>query len=250
MNETESTKVDQETDQQEVCQRPWRRVWSAPWLFTFALVIVQLLTFSFVFNPMPSLGVYVFVGAGLSLAAVVPVWCVAIWHWASLLLGLVVLFFEGITFGYWVPGPPLEMFLMPVLVGGTVAIPLLGICLFWGRFDKPMGGVDTVQFQEGLRFGIRHLFIASAVVAAICGIGKALASYFVLTLGSQTYFLAFIIVVISFNTLMSTWALMGRSVSLRIVISFLLAVLSCVGGSLVFPGGVILAILFLSLIHI
>ena len=120
------------------------------------------------------------------------------------------------------------LFFLPIQIGGTVAIPLLGISWFWGRFDRPSVDEETVQFQEGLRFGIHHLFIASAVVAVICGIGKAVAPYFVFYSGATV--ILFVTIIISSNTLMSTWALMGRSIGLRVGIALLLAALGCVGG--------------------
>lgn len=243
MNETESKTIEREPDEHDVLeQRPWRNGLSAPWLFTYGLVFVQLVTLPFGWGSAPSpmslvlLVIYFFFAANLSLAAIVPIWWVVIRRWEFVVLGIAVLAANGVLLAI-IAGSDLTLFLLPTFICGAVGVPLSGISWFWGRFDKPNVDGETVQFQEGLKFGIHHLFIASAVVAVICGIGKALAPYFVVRPASSTYILAVITTIISFNTLMSTWALMGRSVGLRVVIALLLAVLSCVGGSLAFPPG-------------
>ena len=189
---------------------------------------------------------FVFLAANLSLAAIVPIWLVVIRRFEFLVLAIAVLVANGVLLASIGRGE-LMLFLLPILVGGTVAIPLLGISLFWGRFDKPNIDDEKGQFKEGLRFGIHHLFISSAVVAVICGIGKALAPYIVFRSSDPIYDFALITVIISFNTLMSAWALMGRSIGLRVVISFLLAVLSCGSGGLIFfskGGGAMILFLF------
>lgn len=245
MNETESSTAEQQTDEYEVRQRPWRSVGSAPWLFTLALVIIQFLTFPSVWivvgrNPIA----YVFIAANLSLAAIVPIWCVVIRRWVFVVLGIVVLLANGAMMMSIGPPRDLMIFLLPSLVASTVAIPLLGISCFLGRFGKPLDGGETVLFQEGLRFGIVHLFVASTIVAVICVIGKALAPFLAFSPGDPLYLYAVVTIIISFNTLLSTWALMGRSIGLRLVIALLLSVFSCVVGSRVFPAATMILLMF------
>jgi hypothetical protein len=231
MCEIESFKIEVEA---EITERPpWLNLFSAPWLFTYGFVVVQLATVPFGWARGPILLVYVFLAANLSLAAIVPIWSVVIRRFEFLVLAIGVLLANGVLLASITRGD-LMLFLLPMLVGGTVAIPLVVISLFWGRFDKPSADVEMRQFQEGLKFGILHLFIASTVVAVICGIGKALAPYVVFSSGTPVQDFAVITIIVAFNTLMSVWALMGRSIVSRLIISFLLAVFSCGGGSWLF----------------
>lgn len=246
MSDTESSKIEQDEEQDLLEQRWWRNALSASWLFTYALIIVQSVTVPFAWNTTrPRLIVFVFLAANLSLAAIVPIWWVVIRRLVFVVVGIAVLLANGLVlFSVSLRGD-LLMFLLPILIGGTVAIPLLGISWFLGHFGKPSVDGEMVQFQEGLRFGIHHLFIASAVVAVLCGIGKGLAPYFLGSLNKPSYLFGVITITVSFNTLMSTWALMGRSIGWRLLIALSLAVLSCVGSSCAFQSPVVPLISFM-----
>jgi len=236
MNNSKYWKVVWEADEHDVpVPRPWKNAWSAPWLFTYALVILQLLalltTRGFGLNPL-------YLAVNLSLAAVVPIWCVVIRRWGFVFLGTAVVAANAVLLAIVAPVGGPTLFLMPIFIGAAVAIPLVTISCYWGRFGKPGDEVgDVQQFQVGLKFGIRHLFIASAVVAVICGIGKALFPYLPLVIGALGHLSAIIMIVISFNTLVSTWALMGPSHGSGMGIFPLLAALASAGGSWFFRHG-------------
>ena len=102
MNETESKTIEREPDEHDVLeQRPWRNGLSAPWLFTYGLVFVQLVTLPFGWGSAPSpmslvlLVIYFFFAANLSLAAIVPIWWVVIRRWEFVVLGIAVLAANG-----------------------------------------------------------------------------------------------------------------------------------------------------------
>ena len=174
----------------------------------------------------------------LSLAAVVPIWCVVIRRWGFAFLGTAVVIANAALLArvarVWEP----LLILLPIFIGAAVAIPLVAISCYRGRFGKPGDEVGEVQqFRVGLKFNIYHLFVASAVVAVICGIGKALFPYLPLEIREPIHLYAIIMIVISFNTLVSTWAIMGPSHGLGMGISPLLVALASAGGSLAFPHG-------------
>lgn len=232
MNNSKYWKVVWGDDERDLHEpRPWQNAWSAPWLFTYALVIVQLLALPTTWNPF-------YLAVNLSLAAVVPIWCVVIRRWGFVFLGTAVVAADAVLLArvarVWEP----LLFLLPIFIGAAVAIPLVAISCYRGRFGEPGDEVGEVQqFRVGLKFNIYHLFVASAVVAVICGIGKALFPYLPLEIREPIHLYAIIMIVISFNTLVSTWAIMGPSHGLGRGISPLLVALASAGGSLAFPHG-------------
>lgn len=230
MNGVDSSAIEPEVPDQEK-----RQFWLlVARLFTFAVIALQAVTAPFVSDNGPSLIGFAFISANLSLAAIVPIWCAAVRRWLFLfvVLGVLVLVIDGVVLAGLVGrGASAIVFLLPSLIAGTVAIPLVLISCLFGRFETPAAvSAEDQEFQEGLRFRISHLMIASAGVAVLCGIGKAVAPYVDFSGARVWPIILCIVSVISFNALISVWALMGTRVGWRIGISSILFVLTSAGG--------------------
>lgn len=229
MNGADSSAIEPEVPDQEK-RDSWLLV---ALLFTLAVVVLQAVTAPFVSGSGPSLIAFAFISANLSLAAIVPIWCAAVrrWFFLFVVLGVLVLVIDGAVLTVLVGGASAIVFLLPSLIAGTVAIPLVLISCLVGRFEtRATVSAEDQEFQEGLRFRISHLMLASAIVAVLCGIGKAVAPYVDFS-GAQVWPIILCIVsVISFNALISVWALMGTRLGWRIGISAILFVLTSAGG--------------------
>ena len=98
-----------------------------------------------------------------------------------------------------------------------------------GRF-APLDSGEQL-FREGLRFSLTHLFIVTTALAILIAIGKALVDADFLRFSAVTnqYIgIGSLALLLSFNTVMSVWALMGQAAFLRLCIAVPVAIVSSV----------------------
>ena len=143
---------------------------------------------------------------------------VVIYILSLFVLGVVLAFFTG-------PGSFLVL-LLPAMIAVPVTLAIGGIKLGYGSFEPTQD--STENFTEGLQFQISHLLIATAVLAVMCGVFKALLPY--LSFPASTFNLMVIALVLAVNTLASVWALMGRAIDWKVAVAIVIVcVMTCVG---------------------
>lgn len=184
------------------------------WLMT-AVFVAGVLTLPAVERG-PSVGGAISIGFCLGLPSMLAGWSSVrsgVWRYVvtvviSLLDGCILAWGTGSVSDFMV-------MLLPLASALPTLITLFLIKRFFGRF-APLES-QAEHFLEGLRFNLSHLFIVTTVVAVLLAIGKAfrLEAYAQMSHPSQFVFLAALVVLFSFNTLMFVWALMGRSAFLR-----------------------------------
>ena len=110
----------------------------------------------------------------------------------------------------------LLLVLLPLATILPTLLTLFLIKRFFGRFGPLVS--DTEFFTEGLQFNLSHLFIVTTALAVLLAIGKVI--WPLLEFDSPPdAFLISLVVLISFNTLLHVWALMGQQVILRTCIA-------------------------------
>jgi len=222
------------------------RIIGPPWVFTLIVVVVAVVLWPF--NG-PSSSNYAGLGftfLSLSIAAMTGIWCAIAKPWWRYGVGLLVTLINGVALLMRTgPSDDLMLFLLPLLIALPIASTLEIVKLRFGRFTQDVDA--DVDFQEGLQFGISHLMIVTAVVAALCAIGRAVAPLFDFVFQYRIVLsVAMIVSVLAVNTLVSTWALLGVSVRWRGLISLATAGLIIFLGSYYSPNGniVLWAIMF------
>ena len=182
-------------------------------VFVSQLVVVPFLT------PGPSLVVAIMLGCWLSLPSMLAAWSTirsGVWRYSfSAVLSLL----NSFLFMLLIDGQfDLLMAALPPASALPVLLTLMVIKRAFGYFAPLQRDAD--QFLEGLRFNLLHLFIVTTLLALVLPIGKMLWSMQPNTVGPAPLgIFACLIVLISFNTLMFVWALMGKYAVLRTCIA-------------------------------
>ncbi len=122
-------------------------------------------------------------------------------------------------------GPPLQLLLLlfPLMIGLPTLLTLESIKLFLGRFRRGEIYDDT---KEGLQFGLKHLVILTTVVAVLSRISIMLGPWFRRLDApppNLSIVFAIVICIMSFNTLLGVWAMLGKNAVVRFLIWFFLA---------------------------
>lgn len=119
------------------------------------------------------------------------------------------------------PTPVAILFFLPLITGLPTILTLEVIKRFVGKFQRH---ADTEGFTEGLQFGIKNLAVLTTIVAVLMGLRSILESQLA-QLSSTTTQLTVVIItivcVMSFNTLLGVWAILGKANWLRILIAAL-----------------------------
>lgn len=117
---------------------------------------------------------------------------------------------------------------------GIIFVTLEVIKLSFGRFEKP----TMAEVPDGLQFRISHLMIATAAVALLISLIKALMPFAQSTRGYSST-IAVIAICFVCNlvviTLSSTWALMGRRVGFRLFIGAAVSMLVATSNFFIAP---------------
>ena len=119
------------------------------------------------------------------------------------------------------------LFMLPLASALPVFLTLFIIKRGFGHFV--LLEINADQFLEGLRFNLSHLFIVTTVLAVLVPVGKLL--WPMLAGGNQLEELVvygFLIALISGNTLIFVWALLGKHVILRTCIVIPIGIVSLI----------------------
>ena len=179
-------------------------------------------------TPGPSLVSAISIGCSLSLPSMLAVWSsvrLGMWRYA---MAVVLSALNGF-FVTWVVGSGFRpmLFMLPLASTLPVFLTLLIIKRGFGHFA--LLKIDAEQFLEGLRFNLSHLFIVTTLLAVLVPVGKLL--WPMLADGHQPadlIFFAFLIALISGNTLIFVWALLGKHAILRTCIVIPIGIVSLV----------------------
>ena len=203
----------------------WKSILTPP--VTLTLMMAAVVGFGlFVFDPsrIPSMFEFSYIACCLALAVLAAVLAAVVGGLRVYLVAVFLLLFDGWVFAMSTGGSRLriEIFLLPLMIAAPIVITLQYIKIFKGTFSH--GHLDHQQFDEGLQFKIKHLFIITAAIAILIAILKALAPNFSFN-GSEITTLLLVVGLLSVNALVSVWAVLGNVVSVRLVLSALTAVL-------------------------
>ena len=176
-------------------------------------VVAELLT-SLSFDPsLPTFLNAVFIGSCLSLPSMLAAWsCIRSGAWRYCLAVFLTLV-NGYVLTWVVRGWPDWLFiLLPLATTLPTLLTLSLIKRFFGRFAPLVSGADF--FGEGLRFNLSHLFIVTTSLAVLLVIGKVIWPFLEYnSLPIELLVFGSLVVLISFNTLLHVWALMGNKSS-------------------------------------
>ena len=189
--------------------------------------VTALLLLSIDMGPPTVLGA-VFIGSCLSLPSMLAAWsCIRSGLWRYCLT-----VFLSLLNGFILSWPSNSRFdlLLVLLPLATILPTLLTLFLIkrvFGRFAPLASGAEI--FVEGLRFNLSHLFIVTTLLAVLLAIGKVI--WPLLELNSPAdapLILGSLAALISFNTLLHVWALMGQQVILRTCVAIPLGIVTLV----------------------
>ena len=171
-------------------------------------------------TPEPDFFAAVGIGCCLSLPAMLAVWSsirLGVWRYS---LTVVLSLLNGFMLTWWAnQNFELLLVLLPLASALPVLLTLLIIKLLFGHFAR--FAPDSDQFLEGLRFNLSHIFIVTTVLAMLLPIGQFVWPMQTNNLAHRGVLMivSCISVLISFNTLMFVWALLGKQVFLRICLA-------------------------------
>ena len=183
------------------------------------VLVVELATLPFA-TVTPNLPTAIHVGSCLSLPSMLATWSSIRLGWWRYALAVVLSLFNGILLTTFVnPDFDLLLVILPLASALPVLLTLLIIKRVFGHF-APLAR-DADQFLEGLRFSLLHLFIVTTLLAILLPVGKLLWPMLTDSLRppDKLFTLFSLCLLISFNTLMFVWALMGRQAILRVCIT-------------------------------
>ena len=195
---------------------------------TFA---TELLPLPFVDLGPPTFLSAVFIGSCLSLPSMLAAWsCIRSGAWRYCLTVFVALLNGFIV--SWIEAPSFDLFLvlLPLATTLPTLLTLFLIKRAFGRFAPSAS--DAEFFVEGLQFSLSHLFIVTTSLAVLLAVGKVI--WPLLTFDSPPGLILIVsslVALISFNTLLHVWALMGQQAILRACIAIPLGIVTLVACS-------------------
>lgn len=134
----------------------------------------------------------------------------------------------GVAIRIKIPVPELIFSFIPLAIGVPVVTTLEVIKRFYGSF-KQVASLD--EHSEGLQFGIKHLIIATTIVAASFGVGELVWPYL-----KQNHVLWMAItftVCPGASALLGVWTVLGRMSVYRAVVSLIFCASLITGCSVV-----------------
>ena len=170
----------------------------------------------------------VFIGSCLSLPSMLAAWsCIRSGTWRycltvvlALLNGFVLTWTSNLRFD-------LLLVLLPLATILPTLLTLFLIKRVVGRFGPLASGADF--FVEGLRFNLSHLFIVTTLLAVLIAIGKVIWPLLEFDSPPDAFLIVgSLVALISFNTLLHVWALMGQQAILRTCIAIPLGIVTLV----------------------
>ena len=189
--------------------------------------VTALLLLSIDMGPPTVLGA-VFIGSCLSLPSMLAAWsCIRSGTWRycltvvlALLNGFVLTWTSNLRFD-------LLLVLLPLATILPTLLTLFLIKRVVGRFGPLASGADF--FVEGLRFNLSHLFIVTTLLAVLIAIGKVIWPLLEFDSPPDAFLIVgSLVALISFNTLLHVWALMGQQAILRTCIAIPLGIVTLV----------------------
>ncbi|MDB4766923.1 hypothetical protein OAG71_04465 [bacterium] len=223
--------------------------------FTVAVVLPGMFSWPYITQSGPDLPSVSFVSSALALASLISIWCTVLGGWKAYLIGVPILLLDGWALSEMGPNGDWRLHLLPLGIAIPCFVTVEMLKLMFGKFVKLLPG-DQV-FEEGLQFKLSHMFIVTTMVAVFIGIGQAFGKNFSNQPSSMAWTLTVISVVLALQTLISIWAVLGRSFLLRLAIVFPTAILISVLGIYSMPGsgmernavwGIIFAVCFVSML--
>ena len=192
---------------------------------TFA---TELLTLPFIDMGPPTFLGAVSIGSYLSLPSMLAAWsCIRSGAWRYCLAVLLALL-NGFVLT-WTSNTRFDLLLV-LLPLATILPTLLTLSLIkrvFGRFS-PLAQ-DAEFFVEGLRFNLSHLFIVTTLLAVLIATGKIIWPLLEFNPPPEApLILGSLVALISFNTLLHVWALLGQQAILRTCIAIPLGIVTLV----------------------
>ena len=129
----------------------------------------------------------------------------------------------------WIEAPSFDLFLvlLPLATTLPTLLTLFLIKRAFGRFAPSAS--DAEFFVEGLQFSLSHLFIVTTSLAVLLAVGKVI--WPLLKFDSPPGLILIVsslVALISFNTLLHVWALLGQQAILRTCIAIPLGIVTLV----------------------
>jgi len=183
---------------------------SPPFLLTAIVAACGVITLSaLLFNDSGNIFlIIVFFSSWFSLAVLLPILAVLTHGFKTYVAAFFVLLLDGIV----LPGA-----LIPLFVAIPILITLVCVTFFYGTFTK--SELRNQSLVEGLQFQIKHIFIATAVIASAVAMLQTFAS----SGGRVSIFppmeILIVIVLLNINALVSVWAILGEQVGRRLGVS-------------------------------
>lgn len=188
-------------------------------ILIFVVFVAELVALPFV-KPAATFCGAIGIGCCLGLPAMLAAWSFirrSAWRYAltvflSLFNGILLIVFVSPKFDFLLAMVPLSS-VLPVWVALFVVKRTLG---YVRTADH-----DADKFLEGLRFNLSHLFIVTTLLVILLPVGKLLWGMLGAGLGKSEMAIIFacLSALISFNTIMFVWALLGKQAILRTCIA-------------------------------
>lgn len=170
-------------------------------------------------GPNFSFTAWFYLACSLSLAALLSIFAAVKRGWKIYITAFFFLCLDGFNLALMGSQVDAIIILLPLLIATPILITLESVGLFWGTFTN--SELVSRPFSGGFQFRISHLFIITSVIAVMILIVKGLLPSFSGEL--RTYVSSAIIVaVLSVNTLINVWAILGETTRMRLL-AFLIA---------------------------
>ena len=197
--------------------------------FTGAVILVGIISWQYVTQGGIEPAVICYLCCTLGLATLISIWCTVLGGWKAYSIGVLSLLLDGWAIAMIEPNHQSLLYFLPLGIAVPCCVTVELLKLMFGKFDKLLPG-DRV-FEEGLQFKLSHMFIVTTVIAVLIGIGQAVGK----NLSNQQFVLIWVLTVISSvlasQTLISIWAVLGKSFLFRLAIVFPTAILLSVVGA-------------------
>ena len=205
--------------------RRWEFMFRPPVSLTVLMALVVGFDFFFIdgsFGRTPSSMFYV--SCCMTLAVLMAILASVAGGWRLYFVAVLVLLLDGgaLAGSLSVNKMRAELIFLPLMIAAPILITLQCIKIFKGTFTS--GPSAQQHFEEGLQFKIKHLLVATAVLAILIAILKAVAPYISFR-GVEAYLtLSLVAGLLSVNALVSVWAVLGKALRMRLFVSVLVAV--------------------------
>ncbi len=192
------------------------------WIFTLFVLLVSLTSFVLADQQRPILSCYT-TACNFTVPLVFSIWLSLIGGMRSMLTGSVFLFLSGSVFAY-IGSRPVDYTyaIAPLAVAVLIVTTLELLKLTPGVFCSSQNPIGTLS--KRFQFGIKHLLGWTTAMALILGVGSlAVGDRLSFRNSSSIATIGLLVIVLSINAITAVWAMMGRKVIGKLIISLLIA---------------------------